>query len=83
MMKAGGWINEPNTMNNADNICPKCKGEMEKGFILDVTHGYRLVSQWMAGEAEKSFWGIKVRGKRQKSIRTWRCTSCGYLESYA
>lgn len=70
-------------MSNAPE-CPKCKGEMEEGFTLDVTHGSRLVSGWVAGAPERSFWvGIKVKGKRHKSITTWRCKSCGYLESYA
>ena len=71
-------------MNHADTICPKCTGEMEEGFILDVTHGHRLASHWVAGAPEKSFWlGIKVRGKRLLVVRTLRCKSCGYLESYA
>ena len=70
-------------MNIADNVCPKCKGDMEEGFILDVTHGYRLASRWIAGAPEKSFWGIKMKGRRQLVVRTLRCTSCGFLESYA
>jgi hypothetical protein len=26
---------------------------------------------------------LKLRGKRQLEVQTWRCTRCGYLESYA
>ena len=71
-------------MTNADTSCPKCKEKMEEGFIIDVNQGHRLVSHWVEGPPEKGLWfGIKLKGKRQKSIRTWRCTSCGYLESYA
>ena len=31
-------------MNQTPSRCPKCEGEMEQGFIRDVTHGGRLVS---------------------------------------
>ena len=71
-------------MNTDPSECPKCKGDMEEGFILDVTHGHRLASHWVAGAPEKSFWlGVKVKGKRLMNVRTFRCKSCGYLESYS
>ena len=36
------------------------------------------------GPPEKSFWtGTKTRGKKQVQVLTYRCSSCGYLESYA
>jgi hypothetical protein len=64
--------------------CPKCQGEMEEGFIADATYGGVLTSKWVEGEPEKSFWtGIKTKGKEQIQISTYRCASCGYLESYA
>jgi len=64
--------------------CPKCNGEMEEGFILDQTHGKQLVSSWIAGKPEKSFWlGTNINGKAQHYIQTFRCADCGYLESYA
>ena len=64
--------------------CPKCGGERQEGFVLDVTHGARLVSQWVGGEPEKSFWtGIKIKGRPMHSIQTFRCARCGFLESYA
>jgi hypothetical protein len=57
---------------------------MQEGFILDVTHGARLVSHWVAGKPEASFWtGAKVKGREQHSIQSFRCVGCGYLESYA
>ena len=41
--------------------CPKCTSSMEQGFVLDQTHGARLVSHWVAGAPLKSFWtGTKV-----------------------
>lgn len=57
---------------------------MEEGFLLDNTHGANLSSRWVAGPPDRSFWtGVKVRGKRIIAVRTFRCTACGLLESYA
>jgi len=63
--------------------CPKCKGLMEEGFVVDYAHGgARKVSTWAEGQPTVSFWeGLKV--KEQRKISAFRCTSCGYLESYA
>jgi len=68
-----------------DNMtCPKCSGEMEEGFVADNTYGAVLPSQWVEGEPEMSFWtGARTKGKVQVRITTYRCTQCGYLESYA
>lgn len=65
--------------------CPKCGAAMQQGFVLDVTHGGRLVSHWVRGEPEKSFWvGTKLPSDAvQIPIGTFRCRSCGFLESYA
>jgi Domain of unknown function (DUF6487) len=71
--------------------CPKCQGEMEKGYIADFKEGAgaiegagAVVSRWVEGEPEKSFWtGVKLRDRKQKEIKTYRCVGCGYLESYA
>jgi hypothetical protein len=57
---------------------------MTEGFILDFKDGgSRGVSNWIAGVPEKAWWGIKIRGKAQHEIQTWRCGRCGFLESYA
>ena len=64
--------------------CPKCRSTMEEGFIKDQGHGTVHPSQWVEGAPETSFWtGIKTRGKEQFAVATYRCSSCGYLESYA
>src|SRR5262245_31417507 len=37
--------------------CPKCNGEMVQGFIFDYhAGGKRLVSNWVEGAPEKSWW---------------------------
>ena len=72
-------------MNHPVINCPKCEGAMEEGFILD--HGdydMRRVNIWVEGEPVKSFWtGLKVKGKEQFKVKTFRCANCGFLESYA
>lgn len=56
---------------------------MEPGFIVDrQQHGLRTQS-WFEGQPEKSFWsGLKTKGRRYREVRTFRCTRCGFLESY-
>jgi hypothetical protein len=71
-------------MTGASDHCPKCRGPMERGYVLDNTHGGRLVSHWSAGQPQKSFWtGTKPPDDRQIPIGTFRCKSCGFLESWA
>jgi hypothetical protein len=58
---------------------------MEEGFVLDYTHGARVQSEWVQGAPEKSRWGtgVKLKGRLKVPVATYRCTKCGYLESYA
>jgi hypothetical protein len=64
--------------------CPKCSGRMEDGFLLDRSHGALTQNTWVEGAPAPSFWtGLKVKGLTQLPVTTQRCTSCGYLESYA
>ena len=66
------------------NSCPKCRGSMTEGFVIDNAHGGRMVSTWLEGAPAKSIWlGVKLDGKKPIEITTLRCASCGFLESYA
>jgi hypothetical protein len=58
---------------------------MEPGFIVDKAHANALsLAEWVEGEPERSFWtGLKTKGHEKYFVRTYRCTRCGYLESYA
>lgn len=59
--------------------CPKCEGEMEEGIIADRGHlSLGEKPQWGTGLA----WG-GITLKDKKEVKTYRCNSCGYLESYA
>jgi hypothetical protein len=71
-------------MNNLSEVCPKCQGKMVLGFVVDFSHAQAVVSSWVEGSPEKSFWtGTKVPAEKRIPIGTFRCTKCGYLESYA
>lgn len=69
--------------DEATQICPKCNGTMDQGFVVDNSHLGLGVSHWAQGLPRWSFWtGIK-KPQEQLPIRTFRCSVCGYLESYA
>jgi hypothetical protein len=65
--------------------CPKCNSEMMQGFIVDFhTGGKRLVSSWVEGPPEKSLWHrTNVPAEKRVPVGTFRCSGCGFLESYA
>ena len=66
--------------------CPKCGRAMMEGFIADFTHAREqsTTATWVEGVPEPSRWrGLKLKGKQQYSVRTYRCEACEYLESYA
>jgi predicted nucleic-acid-binding Zn-ribbon protein len=67
------------------NVCPKCNQQMEDGFTIDVGYASKTVASWISGKPEHSFWqsGPKTSDRRKIEISTFRCTACGYLESYA
>lgn len=75
--------------------CPKCNGEMVQGFVADYAHyahGSIRLSQWTEGAPnQRTFFGFKnpnaginmPKTGESIPIGTFRCQSCGYLESYA
>ena len=70
-------------MNNTPQQCPKCNGQMEQGFVIDKGLNMQYVSHWAAGPPQKSFWQGTSPPANVIPIGVFRCTSCGYLESYA
>jgi hypothetical protein len=55
------------------------------GFILEMTEAGRQVSSWVNGPPETTTWsfGVKIKDKEQYPVQSFRCSKCGYLESYA
>jgi hypothetical protein len=71
-------------MSVGPSRCPKCNGEMAQGFIFEIDGPMRKVSTWVEGPPEKSWFGsAKVPAGRCVPVGTFRCSGCGFLESYA
>ena len=65
------------------NRCLKCNGEMVQGFMFE-SEGPKRMDTWVEGVPEKSFWGrAKAPVEKCISVGTFRCSVCGFLESYA
>lgn len=70
--------------------CIRCDGELERGYILD-RDGSNVTRQarWSVGEPDASFRTALWQRSAVQSIPetlaviTYRCRSCGRLESYA
>jgi hypothetical protein len=65
---------------------------MVQGFVMDNAHLYILVSQWIKGTPQKAKAAFGIlpqpgvnppKADDMISIGTFRCQSCGFLESYA
>ena len=64
--------------------CGKCGGAMAIGVIVDHSHGKSYPERWQKDEASVSkWWGLREDRKAQLDVETWRCSRCGFLESYA
>ena len=65
--------------------CPKCRNEMQEDFILEyATNASASASRWVEGAPVKALlFGVRTAHKEQHPIQSFRCQSCGYLESYA
>ena len=65
-------------------VCPKCEKEMQAGFVPDYSDGVVLERRWVEGKFATRWLGLRLRSKKPPvPITTYRCTACGYLESYA
>ena len=67
----------------SDVRCSKCSGEMKEGLVVDLNYGGILQSMWVDDQADKSVGSVTTDGKRKVKTITYRCSSCGYLDSYA
>ena len=58
---------------------------MDQGYIPDLGHlNAPSEPKWTEGAPEKSFWqGLKLGGRDRVPITTYRCPTCGLLQSYA
>ncbi len=65
-------------------VCSRCGSSMEEGVLTDAAGSATYQSTWMSGHPESTFWlALNLEGKAVYPVVTYRCTRCGYLESYA
>jgi hypothetical protein len=71
-------------MHDETTDCPKCHGDMIRGFTFE-THGpRRIVTGWVEGAPERTaMQGVKVAMGTVIPVAVFRCSGCGFLESYA
>ena len=57
---------------------------MDEGFTIDDTYGALVQAAWAEGKPKRSVWtGISVKKDERHPITTFRCSRCGFLESFA
>jgi hypothetical protein len=64
--------------------CSKCNGQMQEGLVVDLNYQGAIPSMWVEdqpGGATPS--GISDNHKRKVKTITYRCSICGFLDSYA
>jgi hypothetical protein len=65
------------------NHCAKCGGLMQTGFIVDRSYGSNFQEEWVQGRPRSFLYRVILRGAPRQKVLTYRCATCGYLESYA
>jgi hypothetical protein len=71
-------------MTNGTPTCVKCNGRMKLGFIVEVLKSRAYPNTWIEGAPETHYLrGVKLKDRTTLPISTFRCTACGFLESYA
>jgi predicted nucleic-acid-binding Zn-ribbon protein len=71
---------DANQSDTAALTCPKCKGAMEAGVILDYWDNTFNQTKWTPGNPKMH---VFSKMPTTKNVTTYRCTNCGYLEAYA
>ena len=75
--------------------CPRCSGTMESGTLRTTRENYRIIEGYPFAELTSGelWYRIETSATGQLVLKTpeggplmvlhYRCTDCGYLESYA
>jgi hypothetical protein len=73
--------------NSKPAPCPKCGGEMKKGFFYVTNSEHAIFHNfvmWVEGEKDKitSYMGTNASAP-QYPVTPFKCAGCGYIEHYA
>jgi len=67
----------------SDFKCSKCSGQMEEGLVVDLNYAGLLQSMWVEDPVVGGVGPAATVAKRKIKTITYRCLSCGHLDSYA
>lgn len=71
-------------MNDQTRRCLRCDGDMQEGFVVDYDFNGRRPAKWVEGAPTPGLiYEVRLAGKQQYRISTYRCQQCGWLESFA
>jgi hypothetical protein len=64
--------------------CSKCSGQMEEGLVVDLNYKGAIPSMWVEDQTAQGGAAVVVdTHKRKVKTITYRCSNCGFLDSYA
>lgn len=64
--------------------CSKCSGQMEEGLVVDLNYKGAIPSMWVEDPIAEGGGPATVDNhKRKVKTITYRCSNCGFLDSYA
>ena len=64
--------------------CSKCNGDMQQGLVVDLSYAGIIQSMWIEDQADSNVApGTADKHTRKVKTITYRCSNCGFLDSYA
>ena len=63
--------------------CSKCNGRMEEGLVVDLNYKGPIPSIWVEDPTPAGAAIAVDTHKRKVKTITYRCSNCGFLDSYA
>jgi hypothetical protein len=64
--------------------CSKCSGQMQEGLVVDLNYKGVIPSMWIEDQAAPGGAAVVADNhKRKVKTITYRCSNCGFLDSYA
>lgn len=66
-------------------VCSKCDSPMMEGFVVQKLDGLTVpLTTWVEGVPERTLLGsTKMPAEKTRSITTYCCSNCGFLEFHA
>ncbi len=56
---------------------------MEGGFLCDRSDSGNVQATWVEGAPERTWMGLRLKGRRQIPLYAWRCPRCTLVRFFA